>query len=112
MKVPPAFTNNASATGLGTINLPLANKEYGTAFANVLVSALVTQVYTPTAGSLLPRFIGVLLRVPYGGETCEEFSNVIQIGQLRTHQPLGLQGGAITAPDTVRYNLCRGVGYL
>ena len=54
-EVPPAFTNNASATGLGTISYQWQSRTYGTDFANVPVSA-TTQVYTPTAGLTTTTF--------------------------------------------------------
>ena len=78
-EVPPAFTNNASATGLGTISYQWQARTYATAFANVLVSA-TTQVYTPTAGLTTTTFYRRLALSSYGGKQCEEASNVIQIG--------------------------------
>ena len=100
-EVPPAFTNNASATGLGTISYQWQARTYGTAFANVLVSA-TTQVYTPTAGLTTTTFYRRVAESTFGGETCEEFSNVIQI-DIEDPPATGLQvsGGAITAPATI-----------
>mgnify|MGYP007000173122 CR=1 len=64
-EVPPAFINNASATGLGEITYQWQARTYGTAFANVLVSA-TTQVYTPTAGLTTTTFYRRLVYSNYG----------------------------------------------
>ena len=105
-EVPPAFTNNASATGVGEITYQWEARTYGTAFANVLASA-TTQVYTPTAGLTTTTFYRRAVYSTFGGKQCEEYSNVIQIG---ISQPpitgLQAQGGAVTAPATV--TICSG----
>ena len=46
-EIPPAFTNIASATGVGEITYEWQSRTYGTNFGNVTASA-TTQVYTPT----------------------------------------------------------------
>ena len=105
-EVPPAFTNVASATGVGVISYEWQSRTYGTSFQNVTVSA-TTQVYTPTAGLTTTTFYRRAVYSTFGGKQCEEYSNVIQIG---ISQPpitgLQAQGGAITAQDTV--TLCLG----
>ena len=105
-EVPPAFTNIASATGLGTISYEWQSRTYGTNFGNVTASA-TTQVYTPTTAINTTTFFRRAAISTYGGATCEEYSNIIQIG---VSQPpitgLQAQGGAITAQDTV--TLCTG----
>ena len=105
-EVPPAFTNNASATGVGEITYQWEARTYGTAFANVLASA-TTQVYTPTAGLTTTTFYRRAVYSTFGGKQCEEYSNVVQI--LVEEPPItGLQaqGGAVTAPATV--TICSG----
>ena len=77
-EVPPAFTNNASATGVGEITYQWEARTYGTAFANVLASA-TTQVYTPTAGLTTTTFYRRAVYSTFGGKQCEEYSNVVQI---------------------------------
>ena len=100
-ETPPAFTNNASAAGLGQITYQWQARTYGTAFANVLASA-TTQVYTPTAGLTTTTFYRRLAYSTYGGKQCEESSNIVQI-DMEAPPATGLQvsGGAITAPATV-----------
>ena len=46
-ETPPAFTNVAAATGVGTINYEWQSRTYATAFVNVTASA-TTAVYTET----------------------------------------------------------------
>ena len=105
-EIPPAFTNIASATGLGTISYEWQSRTYGTAFGNVTASA-TTQVYTPTTAINTTTFFRRVAYSSYGGATCEEYSNIIQIG-ISSPPITGLQaqGGAITAQDTV--TLCTG----
>ena len=105
-EIPPAFTNVASATGIGEITYEWQSRTYGTAFGNVTASA-TTQVYTPTSALTTTTFFRRAAYSTYGGKQCEEYSNVIQIG---ISQPpitgLQAQGGAVTAPATV--TLCSG----
>ena len=63
-EIPPAFTNIASATGLGTISYQWQSRTYGTAFANVTASA-TTQVYTPTTAINTTTFLEELLTAPW-----------------------------------------------
>ena len=62
-EIPPAFTNIASATGLGTISYEWQSRTYGTDFGNVTASA-TTQVYTPTLQLIQPPSLEELLSVP------------------------------------------------
>ena len=105
-EIPPAFTNIASATGVGEITYEWQSRTYGTNFGNVTASA-TTQVYTPTTAINTTTFFRRAAISTYGGKECEEYSNIIQIG---VSQPpitgLQAQGGAITAQDTV--TLCTG----
>ena len=85
-EIPPAFTNIASATGVGTISYEWQSRTYGTAFANVPVSA-TTQVYTPTTAINYNHVFRRAAISTYGGKQCEEYSNVIQIVIVGSHQP-------------------------
>ena len=91
---------------MGTISYEWQSRTYGTNFGNVTASA-TTQVYTPTTAINTTTFFRRAAISTYGGTTCEEYSNIIQIG---VSQPpitgLQAQGGAITAQDTV--TLCTG----
>ena len=78
-EIPPAFTNIASATGLGTISYEWQSRTYGTNFGNVPVSA-TTAVYTPTSAINTTTFFRRAAISTYGGKECEEYSNIIQIG--------------------------------
>ena len=99
-ETPPAFTNDAAATAtIGTIAYRWQTRTSGTNFIDT--SPLVTTaVYTPTSGLTTTMFYRRVAESTFGGKTCEEFSNVIQI--TVNESPIsGLQVGGITAPDTV-----------
>ena len=99
-ETPPAFTNDAAATAtIGTIAYRWQTRTSGTNFIDT--SPLVTTaVYTPTSGLTTTPFYRRVAESTFGGKTCEEFSNVIQI--TVNESPIsGLQVGGITAPGTV-----------
>ena len=106
-ETPPAFTNDAAATAtIGTISYRWETRTLVLLFSNT-ISAVTTAVYTPTSALTTTTFYRRVAISTYGGATCEEYSNIIQIG---VSQPpitgLQAQGGAITAQDTV--TLCTG----
>ena len=105
-ETPPAFTNVASATGIGEITYQWQARTIGTNFINVTASA-TTQVYTPTTALTTTTFFRRTAISSYGGKPCEEYSNVIEV-KISSPPNTGLQaqGGAVTAPTTV--TLCSG----
>ena len=78
-ETPPAFTNVASATGVGTISYQWQSRTFATDFINVPVSA-TTQVYTETSALGTTTFYRRAAISTFGGKQCEENSNVIEIG--------------------------------
>ena len=104
-ETPPAFTNVASATGIGEITYQWQARTIGTNFANVTSSA-TTQVYTPTTALTTTTFFRRVAYSTYGGKPCEEYSNVIQIN-IQAPPVTGIQVGAISAPATLTF--CSGV---
>ena len=105
-ETPPAFTNVASATGVGTISYQWQSRTFGTDFINVPVSA-TTQVYTETSALGTTTFYRRAAISTLGGKQCEEYSNVIEI-KVGTPpiSTLQVQGTAISAPATL--TLCAG----
>ena len=101
-EIPPAFTNIASATGVGEITYEWQSRTYGTNFGNVTASA-TTQVYTPTSAINTTTFFRRAVYSSYGGMQCEEYN--VTNAKMGVSQPpitgLQAQGGAITAQDTV-----------
>ena len=83
-ETPPAFTNVASATGIGEITYQWQARTIGTNFANVTSSA-TTQVYTPTTALTTTTFFRRTTISSYGGKPCEEYSNVIEV-KIGSHQ--------------------------
>ena len=77
-ETPPAFTNVASATGVGTISYQWQSRTFGTDFINVPVSA-TTRVYTETSALGTTTFYRRAAISTLGGKQCEEYSNVIEI---------------------------------
>ena len=105
-ETPPAFTNVASATGVGTISYQWQSRTFGTDFINVPVSA-TTQVYTETSALVTTTFYRRAAISTFGGKQCEEYSNVIEV-KVGTPpiSTLQVQGTAISAPATL--TLCAG----
>ena len=105
-RLPPAFTNVASATGVGTISYQWQSRTFGTDFINVPVSA-TTRVYTETSALGTTTFYRRAAISTFGGKQCEEYSNVIEI-KVGTPpiSTLQVQGTAISAPATL--TLCAG----
>ena len=105
-ETPPAFTNVASATGVGAISYQWQSKTFATDFENVPVSA-TTQVYTPTSAISTTTFFRRAAISTFGGKQCEEYSNVVEV---KVGSPpistLQVQGTAISAPATI--TLCAG----
>ena len=99
-ETPPAFTNDAAATAtIGAISYRWETRTSGTAFVGT-IPAVTTAVYTPTSALTTTTFYRRVAISTYGGATCEEYSNVIQI--TVNEAPIsGLQAGAVAAPDTV-----------
>ena len=77
-ETPPAFTNVASATGVGTISYQWQSRTYATDFVNVPVSA-TTAVYTETSTINTTTFYRRAAISTFGGKECEEYSNVIEV---------------------------------
>ena len=105
-ETPPAFTNVASATGVGTISYQWQSRTFGTDFINVPVSA-TTRVYTETSALGTTTFYRRAAISTFGGKQCEEYSNVIEV-KVGTPpiSTLQVQGTAISAPATL--TLCAG----
>ena len=99
-ETPPAFTNDAAATAtVGAISYRWETRTSGTAFVGT-IPAVTTAVYTPTSALTTTTFYRRVAISTYGGATCEEYSNIIQIAV--SEAPIsGLQAGAVAAPDTV-----------
>ena len=105
-ETPPAFTNVASATGVGTISYEWQSRTYATDFVNVPVSA-TTQVYTETSAINTTTFYRRAAISTFGGKECEEYSNVIEVKVANPPiSTLEVQGTAISAPATL--TLCAG----
>ena len=105
-ETPPAFTNVASATGVGTISYQWQSRTFATDFINVPVSA-TTRVYTETSAIGTTTFYRRAAISTFGGKQCEEYSNVIEV-KVGTPpiSTLQVQGTAISAPATL--TLCAG----
>ena len=103
-ETPPAFTNVASATGVGTISYQWQSRTFATDFINVPVSA-TTQVYTETSALNTTTFYRRSAISTFGGKPCVEFSNIIQVA-IEDPPLTGLQVGAVAAPDTI--SICSG----
>ena len=104
-ETPPAFTNDAAATAtVGAISYRWETRTSGTAFVGT-IPAVTTAVYTPTSALTTTTFYRRVAISIYGGATCEEYSNIIQIAV--NESPIsGLQAGStgglgVAAPDTV-----------
>ena len=75
-ETPPAFTNVASATGVGTISYQWQSRTFATNFVNVPVSA-TTRVYTETSALGTTTFYRRAAISTFGGKQCEEYSNCL-----------------------------------
>ena len=105
-ETPPAFTNVASATGVGTISYEWQSRTFATDFVNVPVSA-TTAVYTETSAINTTTFYRRAAISTFGGKECEEYSNVIEVKVANPPiSTLQVQGTAISAPATL--TLCAG----
>ena len=105
-ETPPAFTNIASATGVGTISYQWQSRTFGTSFAD-LFGASTSEVYTPTSAINTTTFFVRKAYSTFGGLRCEELSNIVQIAiQQPPISTLQVQGTAISAPATI--TLCAG----
>ena len=72
-ETPPAFTNIASATGMGEITYEWQSRTYGTAFVKCTASA-TTQVYTPTLRLTTTTFFR---RVAYSTMEVNSVKNIV-----------------------------------
>ena len=106
-ETPPAFTNDAAATAtVGAISYRWETRTSGTAFVGT-IPLVTTAVYTPTSALTTTTFYRRVAISTYGGATCEEYSNVIEVKV--GHPPIStlqVQGTAISAPATL--TLCAG----
>ena len=98
-----SFTNDVAATAsIGAITYRWETRTSGTAFENT-IPAVTTAVYTPTTGLTTTTFYRrVGQESTYGGATCEEYSNIIQI-TINDSPVAGLQVGGVAAPGNMLF---------
>ena len=99
-ETPPVFTSVAPANAtIGAITYRWQTRTSGTNFENT-IPIVTTEVYTPTTGLTTTTFFRRVAESTFGGNICEEYSNIIQI-TINDSPVAGLQVGGVAAPSTI-----------